>query len=61
MGWVRNTAEGNVEAVFEGEQTVIDEMIAWCWQGPPLARVSDIKMLPSHSDERFTGFVVLYK
>jgi len=61
MGWVRNTVEGNVEAVFEGEQAVIDEMITWCWQGPPLARVSDIKILPSRSDERFTGFVVLYK
>jgi acylphosphatase len=61
IGWVRNTAEGNVEAVFEGEQAVIDEMITWCWQGPPQARVSDIKILRSRSDERFTGFVVLYK
>jgi len=40
---------------------MIDEMIAWCWIGPPLARVSDIKMVPSHSEEKYTGFVVLYK
>jgi acylphosphatase len=60
-GWAKNTAEGNVEAVFEGEKAKIDEMIAWCWIGPPLARVSDVKIVPSHSEEKYTGFVVLYK
>jgi acylphosphatase len=60
-GWVRNTPEGNVEAVFEGEKGQIDEMIAWCWIGPPLAHVKDVKMLPFHSDETYTSFVVLYR
>ena len=44
-GWVKNTADGNVEAVFEGDESVVDEMIAWCRIGPPPARVSDVKML----------------
>ncbi|MCX6661509.1 MAG: acylphosphatase [Euryarchaeota archaeon] len=61
FGWVRNTDDGDVEAMFEGDQTVVDEMVAWCWIGPPLARVTDIKMLPSHSDETYTVFMVLYK
>jgi len=60
-GWVKNTAEGNVEAVFEGEKTRIDEMITWCWTGPPRAQVSDIKILPAHQDENYTSFAVLYK
>lgn len=60
-GWVKNTADGNVEAVFEGEKAVIDEMIAWCWIGPPSSRVSDVKMLPFHSDENYTDFFVLYR
>ena len=60
-GWVKNTADGNVEAVFEAEKAVIDEMIAWCWVGPPRANVIDIKMVPTHSDEKCTGFFVLYK
>jgi acylphosphatase len=60
-GWVKNTADGSVEAVFEGEKTLIDEMIAWCWIGPQRAKVTDIKMLPSHSNENYTSFVVLYK
>ncbi len=61
VGWVRNTDDGDVEAVFEGEKAKIDEMIAWCWIGPQRAQVMDIKMLPSRSDETFTGFVVLYR
>jgi acylphosphatase len=60
-GWAKNTDDGNVEAVFEGDNAKIDEMIAWCWIGPPLARVSDVKIVPSYSDEKCTGFVVLYK
>jgi acylphosphatase len=60
-GWVRNTDDGNVEAVFEGEKTQIDEMIAWCWIGPQRAQVTDIKMLPARSDESFTCFTVLYR
>lgn len=60
-GWVKNTVDGYVEAVFEGEKTRIDEMIAWCWIGPPMARVTDVKILPTHSDEKCTGFIVFYK
>lgn len=61
FGWVRNTADGNVEAVFEAEKEALDAMIAWCWIGPVHAQVSDIKMLPLQSNETFSGFVVLYR
>lgn len=38
-GWVRNLPDGSVEAVFEGDEKSIEEMIRWCHHGPPLARV----------------------
>ena len=41
-GWVRNLPTGQVEACFEGEKKNIDEMITWCHQGPPAARVTKI-------------------
>ncbi|MBF1989495.1 acylphosphatase [Fischerella thermalis] len=41
-GWVRNLPDGRVEAVFEGVQEVVEEMIRWCHQGPPAAMVKDV-------------------
>lgn len=38
-GWVRNTEDGGVEAVFAGEKKKIEEMIALCRKGPMLAEV----------------------
>lgn len=41
-GWVRNRDDGSVEAVFEGSREKLEEMLSWCWEGPSLARVSNI-------------------
>lgn len=41
-GWVRNLPDGRVAAVFEGERTKIDRMLAWCHQGPPYAAVDEV-------------------
>ncbi|MHC1629386.1 MAG: acylphosphatase [Methanoculleaceae archaeon] len=41
-GWVRNLADGRVEAVFEGTREDVEEVIAFCRHGPPAARVSDV-------------------
>ena len=43
-GWVRNTDRGAVEAVLEGEKEKVETMIAWCRQGPPAARVAEVKL-----------------
>ena len=32
-GWVRNMADGNVEAVFEGPQRAVDRAVEWCRRG----------------------------
>ena len=29
-GWVRNTGDGRVEARFEGESDLVNQMIEWC-------------------------------
>jgi acylphosphatase len=38
-GWVRNRADGTVEAAFQGPPPEVDLMVAWCAKGPTLARV----------------------
>jgi len=60
-GWVKNMPDGNVEAVFEGDYAKIDEMIAWCWIGPPLARVTDVKITRKDTCGKFTMFTFMYK
>ena len=41
-GWVRNRADGSVEAVFEGPASAVAQMVAWCRVGPPRADVREI-------------------
>lgn len=41
-GWVRNRADGSVEAVFAGDGDRVEAMLAACREGPPAARVRDV-------------------
>ena len=41
-GWVRNTDDERVEAVLEGPRAAVEQIITWCHQGPPGARVEDV-------------------
>lgn len=43
-GWVRNTADGRVEAEVQGTRTAVDELIDECRAGPPQARVEDVEV-----------------
>lgn len=43
-GWIRNLPDGRVEAVFEGDDTAVDEIVAWCRKGPPHAVVTDVTL-----------------
>jgi acylphosphatase len=43
-GSVRNRPDGGVEAVFEGPPDAVEDMVAWCRQGPELARVDDVEI-----------------
>ena len=38
-GWVRNLADGRVEAHVEGARPSLLEFVEWCRKGPPAARV----------------------
>ncbi len=42
-GWVRNCADGSVEAMFHGADSAVRAMIARCRVGPSAARVERIE------------------
>jgi len=58
-GWVRNLADGSVEAEIEGDPKAVESAVAWARQGPPAARVAEVV-----TDERpvrsGTGFEIAY-
>ena len=45
-GWVRNRADGAVEAEFEGPPDAVDRIVAWCHEGPRRARVERVDVEP---------------
>jgi acylphosphatase len=47
-GWVRNLADGRVEAVFAGPEHEVDEMVSACWQGPRFSKV--VRVASQYSD-----------
>ena len=41
-GWVRNRSNGSVEAIIEGEETAVEKMLQWFYQGSPNSVVEKI-------------------
>jgi acylphosphatase len=57
-GWVKNTVEGDVEAVATGTDEQLQQFINWCKQGPPKAVVTDVK-ITLQNEEAFDKFKVV--
>lgn len=50
-GYVQNLDDGSVEAIFEGYEDDIDEMLDYCKTGTRKSKVEDIEVL----EEEYTG------
>ncbi len=58
FGWVRNTSDGCVEAVFYGESKKVEEVLTWCHHGPPHAHVTNVKITTLPITEVFDTFTI---
>ncbi|EMA68131.1 acylphosphatase [Halorubrum aidingense JCM 13560] len=56
-GWVRNLDDGRVEAVFEGPEATVREMVDWCETGSRAAEVDAVDVEYEES-EGLDGFEV---
>ena len=60
-GRVRNTHDGDVEAVAEGENEAVERFVSWWRQGPPSARVDDVIVDDLDGERRYRDFKVTYE
>lgn len=44
-GWVRNRADGTVEAVAEGPEDALQRLVTWVHRGPPIADVAEVEVV----------------
>ncbi len=56
-GWVRNNADGTVEAVLEGDGEAVDRVVAWMGVGPARAVVDELR-ITNESPAAERSFVV---
>lgn len=57
-GWVKNTEEGEVEAVATGNDLSLQKFVTWCKKGPAAAQVSDV-IVTTMIETAFEGFTVI--
>ncbi len=60
VGWVRNLADGNVEAVAVGSHERLTDFVRWLHQGPPGAYVNQVVVEWQDPTEPFEGFNIRY-
>jgi len=57
-GWVKNTKDGGIEAVFEGDKDRVEEMVEFCRKGPSGAVITDVKVEWQPYRAEFTDFEI---
>ena len=59
VGTVRNTADGGIEAVAEGEEATLHEFLAALRRGPHAAEVTEVATAWDDPTGEFSGFSVI--
>ena len=59
-GWVRNKADGTVEAMFEGDEKSVDLILEWCSKGSSPAKVEKTDINWKDYTGEFDEFKITY-
>ncbi len=57
-GWVRNLADGRVEAIFQGPKERVAEMVEKCRKGPVWTGDNEVKLEWKKARKEFTNFEI---
>ena len=58
-GWVRNTPDGRVEAIFQGRKEDIEKLISLCRKGPFLSEVKNVEVKWEEGSDKFESFEII--
>jgi acylphosphatase len=56
VGWVKNLADGRVEAVIQGPKDKVEALVRWCHKGPAAAIVEKVEVTWESTLEDFKDF-----
>lgn len=59
-GWVRNLRDGGVEVLAEGPKARLDDLVEFCREGPPGAKVSNVTVDWTGFRHEFLGFRIIH-
>jgi acylphosphatase len=59
-GWVRNLPKGGVEAILEGDDERVKQVLNDLNRGPPYSRVENVDILIEDYNGEFTSFEIRY-
>ena len=59
-GWVRDLLDGRVEAIFEGEEKAVWQIIRWCRVGTPSTSVDQVEVTYEMATVDFDRFHITW-
>ena len=59
-GNVRNRPDGSVYIEAESSPEILEQLVAWCHQGSPMASVEQVKVQKKQETDRYSSFNVVY-
>ena len=57
-GWVRNRADGSVEALLQGTDEAVAAVVSWAHRGPRAARVDAVRDEPFSAEPVYLDFEI---
>lgn len=58
-GWVRNTSDGAVEILAQGEEAALLQLIDWCHKGPDRAHVENVVVKIEPLGKIYSDFLIV--